>query len=347
VILDAERRSPQTEEELEEILSRPTEAVVETLSRLKGDFLLLGVSGKIGPSLARMVRRGLDASGSNARVYGVARFRSPDLEARLRADGIETVRADLTDRDAVRRLPAAENAVFMAGYKFGAAANPEHTWATNVLVPAGVAEAFRGQRMLVFSTGCVYPVVPVSSSGSREEDPLEPMGEYANSCVGRERVFGWYARQMGYDLAVVRLNYAVDLRYGVLVDIARKVRNRQPIDVTMGFANVIWQRDANAIFIRALAEASSPPFVVNVTGPEAFSVRDVARRFGQAFGVEPVFTGLEEDTALLSDVSKANRVFGEPPVKVDTLVTWVAEWMKRGGPTLDKPTHYEVRNGRY
>lgn len=347
MILDAECRSPRTEEELEELLSRPTEAVVDTLSRLPGDFMLLGVSGKIGPSLARMIRRGLDASGSSAKVYGVARFHSPELEARLRADGIETVRADLTDREAVLGLPAAENALFLAGFKFGAAADPERTWATNVLVPATVAETFRGRRMLVFSTGCVYPVVPVSSSGSREEDALEPIGEYANSCVGRERVFGWYARQRGYDLTVVRLNYAVDLRYGVLVDIARKVQSRQPVNVTMGFANVIWQRDANATVIRALAEASSPPFVVNVTGSEAFSVRDVARRFGRAFGVEPVITGHEADTALLSDVSKANRFFGEPPVTVDTLVQWVAEWMQRGGRTLGKPTHYEVRDGRY
>jgi dTDP-4-dehydrorhamnose reductase len=339
--------APSDEEELEEGLSRPLPQTVETFRRLSGDLLILGASGKMGPSLARMARRAMDQAGSTARVLAAARFSDPASEAYLKDHGIETVRVDLLDPAAVNRLPDAENILFMAGQKFGTAGRPEQAWAMNTVVPVYVAERFAGARQVVFSTGCVYANHPAESAGSLETDPLEPVGDYANSCVGRERVFTHFAHRHHSPLAVYRLNYAVDLRYGVLVDIARKVLDHQPVDVTMGYANVLWQGDANDRALRCLEHAAVPPFVVNVTGPETLSVRALAHQFATLFGRETQITGTEAPDALLSDASRSIDLFGQPSVDTETLIHWVADWLLHGRRTLNKPTQFERFDGRY
>lgn len=345
--MSLEQAAPSDEPALEERLSRPTPGVLETLERLEGDILILGVGGKMGPTLARMVRRAGDSLGKKRRVLGAARFSDPAVEARLQAVGVETLRCDLLDRAAVERLPEAPNVIYMAGQKFGTGTEPARTWAMNVVAPAYAAARFAGARTVVFSTGCVYPNTPVASGGARENDPLEPLGEYANSCVGRERIYTYFAQQHATPLALFRLNYAIDLRYGVLTDVARKVMSGIPIDLTMGYVNVIWQGDANAWAIQSLAHAICPPFLLNATGPETVSIRALAGRFGELLGRAPVFTGTEADTALLSNASQAHRLFGAPTVPLEQMVLWTAQWLRQGGRTLDRPTHFEVRDGRF
>jgi uncharacterized protein YbjT (DUF2867 family) len=343
----AQDSAPADEIELEERLSRPLPATVEMFRRLPGDLLILGASGKMGPTLSRMARRAMDAAGSRARVIAAARFSDPAAERTLNAHNVETVRVDLLDRAAMNALPDAENIVFMAGQKFGTAGRPEQAWAMNTVVPVYVAERFAGARQVVFSTGCVYANRPADSQGSVEADPLEPVGDYANSCVGRERVFSHFAARLDSPLAIYRLNYAVDLRYGVLVDVAKKVLDGQPVDVTMGYANVIWQGDANDRALRCLDHAAVPPFVVNVTGPETLSVRALAQRFGALFGRPAIVTGAEAPEALLSDATRSLDLFGRLSVDTDTLIRWVAEWLLAGRRTLNKPTQFERFDGRY
>lgn len=339
--------APANEIELEERLSRPLPATVDMFRRLKGDVLILGASGKMGPSLARMARRAMDEAGSRARVLAAARFSDQHTELYLNDHGVQTVRMDLLDRNAVNALPDAENIIFMAGHKFGTAGRPEQAWAMNTVVPVYVAERFAGARQVIFSTGCVYANQPADSAGSVEDDPLEPVGDYANSCVGRERVFTHFAHRLHSPLAVFRLNYAVDLRYGVLVDIAEKILNGQPVDVTMGYANVIWQGDANDRALRSLEHAALPPFVVNVTGPETLSVRELARTFGELLGSPAIVTGTEAPEALLSDAARSMDAFGPLSVDTDTLIRWVAQWLNAGRRTLGKPTQFERFDGRY
>ena len=337
----------ESEDQLERVLSEPTPGVLETLRGLPGAIAVLGVGGKMGPTLARMARRALDALGRRDPVYGVARFSTAGLADRLREVGVEPVTADLLDRDAVAGLPDAPNVIFMAGHKFGTAQGPERTWAMNTLVPAHAAERYASSRIVAFSTGCVYPFSAVAGGGAREEDELLPPGDYANSCVGRERVFTYFARRNGTRVALVRLNYAIDLRYGVLLDIAQKSERGEPIDVTMGHANMIWQRDANAQAIQCLAHAASPPFVINVTGREILSLRDLAARMGARLGKQPAIVGQEAPTSWISNASKAHALFGPPTVDVDQMIAWVADWVRRGGATLNKPTHFEVRDGTF
>ena len=343
--------APSDEAALEEALSCPTPGLCRTFADLGGgDILVLGAGGKMGPTLARMARRALDACGrAGQKVIAVARFTDPAARRGLEAAGVVTVAADLSDRAQVQALPEAADVIFMAGQKFGTVDAPETTWMMNTYVPALVAERYAGPstRIVAFSTGCVYPNAPVTAGGSRESDPLEPVGDYANSCVGRERIFTHFANTLGTRVALFRLNYAIDLRYGVLVDIARKVRDGEPVDVAMGHVNVIWQGDANARALQCLAHAACPPFALNVTGPETVSVRALAHRFGERFGVAPILVGEEAGTALLSDASRSNALFGYPTVPLDTLVGWVADWLARGGRLLNKPTHYETRDGKY
>src|SRR5918911_3120788 len=291
--------------------------------------------------------RALDALGRRDRVIAVSRFSSADAEHRFREAGIETIRCDLVDRTAVAALPDAPNVIFMAGQKFGTSDAPASTWAMNTVVPAITAERYAGSRIVAFSTGNVYPRTPVTRPGPREEDALGPVGEYANSCVGRERVFEYYSERHGTPVAIVRLNYAIDLRYGVLTDVATRVYRGEPVDVQMGYVNVIWQGDANAQAIRCLEHAASPPFVINITGRETLAVRAVAQRFGELLGRPPLIVGEEAPDALLSNAARAELLFGPPTVSVDQMTVWVAEWIRRGGALLGKPTHFESRDGTF
>ena len=338
---------PRDDVELEELLSRPTPEVVDALRRSPGDVIVLGAGGKMGPSLTTMIRRASDALSDGRSVTAVSRFSSADAAARLERSGIRVVRAELGDRATTARLPDAPNVVYMAGQKFGTRDLPSLTWAVNTLVPAMVAERYAASRIVAFSTGNVYPLSPATSPGSRETDPLTPIGEYANSCVGRERVLEHVSRTRSTPIAIIRLNYAVDLRYGVLVDIAHHVAAGEPVRLDMGYVNVIWQGDANAQAIRALPHAASPPLAINVTGPERLSVRDIANHLAELLGIAPRFEGTEAADALLSDTTLAQSLFGPPTVSTETLIEWVASWVARGGTRLDKATKFEVRDGRY
>jgi uncharacterized protein YbjT (DUF2867 family) len=335
-------------ETLDERLSAPTQGVIDTFSRLEGDLLVLGVAGKMGPTLAWMARRAFDATGRrDRRVYGVARFSEPAREAWLRDRGIETIRCDLLEPEALEQLPEARNVVSMFTMKFGATGQEARTWALNAFLPGLVALRFRRSRIVAFSTGNVYGLTPVECGGSKETDPVQPVGEYGMSCLGRERILEHLGGALGIPLAFIRLNYAVEMRYGVLVDLARRVRAGEPIDLAMGYFNVIWQADANAIALRALEHASVPPLVLNVTGPEILSVRAVAERFAERFGVPVAFQGTEAPDALLNDAQVSRRLFGPPRVNASRLIDLTAGWLLSGGATLDRPTHFEARDGRF
>ncbi len=336
-----------TEEQLEDVLSEPTPDVVEAVRALDGDLMLLGVGGKMGPTLARLARRALDAAGSRRRVIGVSRFSTGGLERELNRVGVETIACDLLEEGVASSLPDVPNVIYLVGMKFGTTGAEALTWAMNVYLPGVIAHRFRRSRIVALSTGNVYPLTPVASGGPTEDHPVGPIGEYAQSCLGRERMFQYGSQRYGTKVVLIRLNYAIDLRYGVLLDIARRVRDGVPVDLGMAHVNVIWQRDANAIILRAFDLCDSPPAVLNVTGPEAVSVRDIARRFGERFGVEPRFTGCEGDTALLSNAARCCRLFGPPPVSLDRMIEWVAHWVMIDGRTLGKPTHFEQRNGKF
>jgi nucleoside-diphosphate-sugar epimerase len=298
----------------------------------------------MGPTLARMVRR---ASTDDRRVIAVSRWSSPAAERTLNEAGVETIACDLLDREAVARLPRAPNVIFMAGQKFGTTGAPAMTWAMNVLVPAYCAEQYRGARVVAFSTGNVYPLTPVSAGGSREDDQPGPVGEYAASCLGRERVFELYADRHATRVSIVRLNYAIDLRYGVLVDLALRVWREEAVPLEMGYVNVIWQGDANRVAIECLARAGTRPFVVNVTGAEILSVRALAEAFGEHFGKRVAFSGSERPDALLSNTTRLQEHFAPPEVAVDRMISWVADWVTEGGSLLGKPTKFEARDGNF
>ena len=339
--------SIQSLEQLEDRLSEPTPGVVETMGQIKGDLVLLGVAGKMGPSLARMARRASDLAGIKRRVIGVARFSARGGEGELQRHGVETIRCDLLDEEAVQRLPDTPNVLHLAGMKFGATSRESLTWAMNTHLPAIVCRKFARSRIVAFSTGNVYGLVPASGGGSLETDPPAPVGEYAMSCLGRERMFEHFSRALGTRVALLRLNYACDLRYGVLMDLAQKVLAGAPVDLGMSWFNTIWQGDANAMTLRCFEQAASPPLVLNLTGPELLNVRQTCEKLGRLLGRKPVFVGAESAAALLSNAQRALNLFGQPRIKADHLLAWVAAWLLNGGQTLNKPTHFEARDGRF
>src|SRR6185295_9852270 len=337
----------QNEEELEERLSRPTDADAAALAALEGDLIILGVGGKMGPSLARLARRAADKAGVKKRIIAVARFSNPSLPSELTANGIETISCDLLESEKLANLPDIPNIIYMAARKFGTSGAEHLTWAMNTHLPGRVAERYRDARIVAFSTGNVYPLRPIAEGGATEATPVAPVGEYAQSALGRERMFEYGSAKWGTPVTLLRLNYAIDLRYGVLLDIGQAVYERRPVDLRMPLVNVIWQGDANSWCLRSFAHCQSPPFVLNITGPETLSVREIAVAFGRHFAVEPQFSSEPAPSALLNNAAKARQLFGETIVKPAEMIEWTANWIKQGGATLGKPTHFQTRDGKF
>jgi nucleoside-diphosphate-sugar epimerase len=334
-------------EQLETQLSEPSDAAIDAVERASGDVIVLGAAGKMGPTLARMARRAMDAAGVRHRVIGVSRFSSPDQARRLESHGVETIRCDLLDEAAVAALPDAPNVIFMAGRKFGSTGDEPLTWALNSFLPAVVCRRYRASRIVAFSTGNVYGFARHGSGGSSERDVPAPVGEYAMSCLGRERMFQYFSAAHGTPVAILRLNYATEMRYGLLVDLATRIAHGEPIDLTMGYFNVIWQGDASAMALAALSHTATPPLVVNVTGSVELSVRVTCSELARRLGKSVTFIGREADDALLSDGTRGWALLGAPRADVARLLDWTADWIRRGGETLDKPTHFESRAGQF
>lgn len=340
----------ETEDQLEDVLATPSASDVAAMRRVSGDVIILGAGGKMGPSLARRIQCATVAAGVKRRVIAVSRFSSTHAREELERAGVETISCDLLDRDQLAQLPRAENVLFLAGRKFGSTERPERmdlTWAINAFAPGNVAAHYRDSRIVVFSTGNVYPMVRGASGGSVETDDVAPHGEYAESCLGRERLFEYFSREYGTRCLIFRLNYAVDLRYGVLVDIARKVYAGEPINLAVANFNVIWQGDANSYALRSLELCCSPPRILNVTGPETISVRRAAEYYARRFNREATFQGEEGEAALLSNATLCHALLGYPTISLGALMEWVAHWIEVGGASLDKPTKFEVTDGRY
>lgn len=334
-------------EELEGRLSQPRTELIEEFRRLDGDVVVLGASGKLGPSLVRLAVRAIEAAGTGADVIAVSRYSSPDARAAMAATGARVVAADVSDDAQLRSLPDAANVVYLVGAKFGSHGQESATWATNSYLPGRVAQRYAGSRIAALSTGNVYPLVPVAEGGSTEESEVGPVGEYAMSCLGRERVLTHFAATTNTPMSIIRLNYAVEMRYGVLVDLARDIVAGNPVDVTTGFANVVWQGYANEVTLRSLLHADVPPFVLNLTGPETISIRQVATRLAEHLGREAEFTGTEAATALLANASRCHGLFGYPELSLDELIGLTAAWVGGGGQLLGKPTKFQQRDGKF
>jgi nucleoside-diphosphate-sugar epimerase len=332
---------------LEDLLSTPSAETIDMFSKSEGDIMFLGVGGKIGPTLALMARRACNEAGIEKRIYGVSLFNSEQERKQIEDMGIETIVGDLLDTEFLGSLPKVKNVFFLAGMKFGSEENISLTWAVNAYLPALIADYFKESNIVAFSTGCVYPLVSVESGGSLETDLPNPVGEYAQSCLGRERMFEFGSKQYQTRTCLIRLNYSVELRYGVLVDIAIKVKNQEAIDLSMGYFNVIWQGDMNDMVLRSLGKCESPARILNITGEQILSVKEVALEFGKLFNAEPEFVNEEAKTALLNNSEQAFQFFGRPKVSSRQMIRWIADWLKEERETLGKPTHYEVRDGKY
>lgn len=334
------------ERQLNEILTRPRQVLADHIRSVASPLVILGAGGKMGPSLAVLARRAAEAAGHSLDVIAVSRFSDLATRVWLESEGVRTLNADLLKVQDLAKLPDCSNLVYLVGQKFGTTTDPSLTWAVNTLLPAYVMQRYPQATIAALSTGNVYPTVPVSGGGAREDHTLTPLGEYANSAVARERIFEFFSRQYKTQVALLRLNYAVELRYGILADIARKVHQGDCIDLTNGFFNCIWQGDANEMILRALALAGSPPQPWNLTGP-LFRVRDVAAQFGELLGRTPCFSGQEGETALVSNTDRMQARLGDPAMPLDAVTRWIAAWVKQGGRSLEKPTHFETTDGRY
>ena len=328
-------------------LLQPSNDLIADIAKIDGDIIILGVSGKMGPGLARVAKQAVDKAGVNKKIIGVARFSEPGLQEQLNKEGIETISADLLDDDQLFALPEVKNVLYLAGTKFGTSGNEPFTWAMNAYLPGRVVQKFRNSRIVVFSTGNVYPLVPVVKGGATENLPPEPIGEYGQSCLGRERVFQYFASKNNTAILIYRLNYANDVTYGVLMEIAKSVKEKRPVDLTMGTASVIWQGDANEIALRALNHCTVPAKILNVTGPEIVSFRWIAEQFGEMLSVTPEFINEEQSTSFLSNAAESFRLFGYPKVTLKQMMEIVLEWLNQGGNTLNKPTHFSERTGKY
>ena len=328
-------------------LLEPSQSLIESIARLEGDIIILGVGGKMGPSLAKLAKRAADIAGVQKNVIGVARFTEIGLQDELERLGVTTIKADLLNDAELQQLPDAQNVLYLAGTKFGTTGKESFTWAMNTYLPGRVAEKYQKSRIVVFSTGNVYPLVNVQSNGAAEDQYPQPVGEYAQSCLGRERVFQYFSQRHNTPIVIYRLNYANDVTYGVLSDIALAVKNQQPVDLRMGYVNIIWQQDANEIALQSLQHCRVPAKILNVTGGEKLSVRQLAREFGKIFEREPIFIHQEQETALLSDASESRRLFGDPAVSVHQMIEVIAGWINEGGRLLNKPTHFQEREGKF
>ena len=335
------------EDSLDEVMTRPRPELVAFIGQIRSPLVILGAGGKMGPSLAVLARRAAAQAGQALEVIAVSRFSDPRARDWLEARGVRALSLDLMERSAYRELPDSENVVYMVGLKFGTSTNPAATWATMTLPAALTCERYPQARVAALSSGNVYPLSPVGGTGSPESAALTPLGEYANACVARERIFEYCSQRNHTPLVLIRLFYAVDLRYGVLVDLAQKILGGEAVDTRMGYLNCIWQGDANAMILRALALAESPPLALNLSGPQALAVRDLAGRLGRAMGREVLLRGQEAETALLADCRRMVERLGAPSTPLEAMIGWTAQWVLRGGRTLNKPTHFETRDGRY
>ncbi|SKB76327.1 Nucleoside-diphosphate-sugar epimerase [Sphingobacterium nematocida] len=334
-------------QQLEDEILAPSAALIADIKQIKGDIMLLGIGGKMGPSMAKAAIRAIKAAGVDKKVYGVSRFSTTELREELENMGVHTIACDLLNEDELKELPQVENIIYLAGHKFGTTGNEDFTWAMNTYLPGMVASHFQNSNIVAFSSGNVLPFVPISDAGVSEETSPEPIGEYAQSCLGRERIFEYFSKKNGTPTLIYRLNYAVDFRYGVLVEIAKNVKAQQPIDLTSENVNVIWQGDANEIALRALLHCQSPAKMLNVTGPEILSTRWIAERFGEHFGTQPLFTGQSAGTALLNNASECHRLFGYPRTTIREAIAITAKWMTEGGELWSKDTHFQERKGKF
>lgn len=336
-----------TMEQLLAQLTTPTEALVQDLAKVDGDIVLLGVGGKMGPTLAALAVNAIREGGLNKNVIGISRFSNQEARDELEQVGVKTIPCDLLDDAALQALPHSDNVIYMAGNKFGTTGREHFTWAMNAYLPGRVAEKYKDSRIVVFSSGNIYPFMPVSSGGADESVEPQPVGEYAQSTLGRERIFEYHSHKNGTPMTMYRLNYAIDMRYGVLLEIAKAVNEGRAIDLTTGFANVIWQGDANAMALRCLNHCSSPPAVINITGPETLSIRWAAEQFAARLGKPALFANEEAGVALLNNASKSHQLFGYPRVSLLQMIDWTAEWLQSGGATWNKPTHFQERGGKF
>lgn len=336
-----------TEEKLDTLLTTPSDALVEDVKKIKGDIMVLGAGGKMGPTLCILAKNAIEKAGVQKRVIAVSRFTDPIATELLHKNNVETISCDLLNTEQLRALPETENIIYMAGRKFGTDGSEWKTWAMNATLPAFVAEKFQKSNIVVFSSGNIYPIVPLSGGGCSEEDKVGPIGEYTMSCLARERAFEYAANHYGTKIFMYRLNFAVDLRYGVLYDMADRIMKGEPISIATPVLNCIWQGSANEIAIRGLLHAESPAKIMNVTGPESVSIQKAAKMLGKILGKEPIFEGEPGNDAYLNDSAEAMETFGYPAVSIRTLIRWQAEWILDGGRALGKPTHFEERKGSY